>query len=78
MNKRRMKSTAVCLCGLICLFSTGCSTVMVQPWEREYLADYTMRPDRDTLHDSFMEHVYFTREAAHGGKGVGGGGCGCN
>jgi hypothetical protein len=54
----------------------GCATV--QPWERGTLADYTMRPDRDELSNSFAEHVYFTRESAAGGRGVGGGGCGCN
>ena len=59
------------------LFSlTGCGTV--QPWERGTLSDYTMRPDRDPLTDSMREHVYFTRESAAGGRGVGGGGCGCN
>lgn len=55
---------------------TGCKTV--QPWERGTMADYTMRPDRDPLSVSFGEHIYFTREAAAGGRGVGGGGCGCN
>lgn len=55
---------------------SGCGTV--QPWERGTLSDYTMRPDRDPLTDSMREHVYFTRESAAGGRGVGGGGCGCN
>lgn len=50
----------------------------VQPWEKGTLADYTMRPDRDPLSDMMYEHVYFTREAAAGGRGVSGGGCGCN
>ncbi|MEI6514386.1 MAG: DUF4266 domain-containing protein [bacterium] len=59
------------LCGL-----SGCGTV--QPWERGTLSDYTMRADRDPGTESFREHVYFTREAAAGGRGVGGGGCGCN
>lgn len=54
----------------------GCGTV--EPWDRETLADYTMRPDRDPLANSLADHVYFTREAASGGRGVGGGGCGCN
>jgi hypothetical protein len=54
----------------------GCANV--KPWQRGTLADYTMRPDRDPLNDLFSEHVYFTREAASGGRGVGGGGCGCN
>ena len=55
---------------------SGCA--VVQPWERGTLSDYSMRPDRDPLHDSLREHIYFTREAAAGGRGVGGGGCGCN
>jgi hypothetical protein len=59
---------------LVC--SSGCGTV--QPWQRGTLADYTMRPDRDPLADTLADHVYFTREAASGGRGVGGGGCGCN
>jgi len=55
---------------------SGCGTV--QPWERGTLSDYTMRPDRDASGAGLHDHVYFTREAANGGRGVGGGGCGCN
>jgi hypothetical protein len=58
------------------LLTGGCATV--KPWQRGHLADYTMRPGRDPLTDSINEHVWFTREAFAGGKGVGGGGCGCN
>lgn len=54
----------------------GCATV--EPWQRGALADYTMRPDRDPLAATMAEHIYFSREASHGGRGVGGGGCGCN
>jgi len=25
-----------------------------------------------------LDHIFFSREMASGGKGVGGGGCGCN
>ncbi len=66
------------LLGLFILLGTagGCATV--KPWERGALADYTMRPDRDPLSDMLDDHVYYTREAASGGRGVGGGGCGCN
>ena len=71
-----MKRTLLLLACLGSLLSTGCA--VVQPWQRGTLADYTMRPDRDPLADTFSEHVYFTREAAAGGRGVGGGGCGCN
>ncbi|HYD83165.1 MAG TPA: DUF4266 domain-containing protein [Opitutus sp.] len=56
----------------------GCSTVRVQPWERAALSDYAMRPDRDPLAGVSTDHTYFSREAAHGGRGVGGSGCGCN
>jgi len=55
---------------------TGCATV--QPWDRGNLADVTMRPDRDPLHAAMSEHIYFSREGSTGGRGVGGGGCGCN
>jgi hypothetical protein len=59
----------------------GCSTasaVRVRPWERAALADETMNPDRDPLGAAMTEHIYFSREAASGGRGVGGSGCGCN
>jgi hypothetical protein len=60
---------------------TGCSApalVRVRPWERGALAGYAMNPDRDALAAMMREHVYFSREAASGGRGVGGSGCGCN
>lgn len=58
--------------------ATGCGTVRVQPWQRATLADYAMRPDRDPLAVAAADHTYFSREAATGGRGVGGSGCGCN
>ncbi len=61
--------------GLLC-GGAGCTNV--KPWQRGNLADYTMRSDRDPLGNGFSDHIYFTREAASGGRGVGGGGCGCN
>ena len=30
------------------------------------------------LETAIDEHVYFSKEAATGGRGIGGGGCGCN
>lgn len=56
----------------------GCSTTKVQPWERATLSTYAMRPDRDPLATTMSEHTWFSREAATGGRGVGGSGCGCN
>ena len=56
--------------------ATGCA--VVKPWQRETLADATMQPDRDPMGSGLIDHVYFSREAASGGRSVGGGGCGCN
>ena len=69
------------LAAAIAAFSTGCTSaalVRVKPWERAALADYTMNPGRDPLATAMSEHVYFSRETATGGRGVGGSGCGCN
>jgi hypothetical protein len=72
-----MKKRLPLLAALGCLALTG-GCANVKPWERGALADYTMRPDRDPLAVSLSEHMWFSREAASGGRGVGGGGCGCN
>ena len=59
----------------------GCanaSLIRVKPWERASLADYTMNPGRDPIATVNSEHVYFSRESASGGRGVGGSGCGCS
>lgn len=69
------------LLGGLAALSSGCAhanLVRVKPWERATLTDYTMRSDRDPLHTALVEHRYFSREAATGGRGVGGSGCGCN
>lgn len=58
------------------VWATGCSNV--KPWQRATLADFVMRADRDPVGTSLSEHLFFSREAASGGRGVGGGGCGCN
>ena len=61
------------------LFSIGCSPkVTVSPMDRAHHFDYLMKSDRDTLAVKMFDHAYFSREASRGGRGVGGGGCGCN
>lgn len=61
---------------LTLLLTAGCARV--KPWQRGTLADITMRSDRDAVGTALTEHLYFSRESATGGRGVGGGGCGCN
>src|SRR3990172_4639955 len=79
MKTKKLRPVPLLLPGLLLTVAlTGCHTVPVQPWERATLADYTMRPDRDPLATTANEHVFFSRESAAGGRGVGGSGCGCN
>lgn len=79
MRTRMRSLLSLLLLGLLAAGAlTGCNTVRVKPWERATLADYKMRPDRDPLATAMSEHVYFSRESASGGRGVGGSGCGCN
>lgn len=56
----------------------GCSTLGVQPWERDILARPEMALDASPIDTAFDEHLYFSKEATAGGRGFGGGGCGCN
>ncbi len=73
---RIRRSVCTVLLGAATLTLSGCAGA--KPWQRGKLAEYGMRPDRDPLADSLSEHTFFSREAANGGKGIGGGGCGCN
>jgi hypothetical protein len=75
MRAKMKKSAFLASCALL-LVLNACTNV--QPYERGKLADYIMRQDRDPLSDVLAEHIWFSREAASGGRGVGGGGCGCN
>lgn len=54
----------------------GCA--QVQPWEKGVLARPEMTFEADPLQARFEQHIYFSKENASGGYGVGGGGCGCN
>lgn len=82
MNPTAFRFLAAVLLGLAGFAAlSGCTNaklVRVQPWERGTLADFTMDPGRDPLASANSEHVYFSRESATGGRGVGGSGCGCN
>ena len=72
-----MKMKLLLAAGLAALlFTSGC--VNVKPWERGTLSDYTMRADRTPIPTAQAQHIWFSREEATGGSGVGGGGCGCN
>lgn len=60
------------------LLASGCSTMGVEPWERDVLAKEEMQLVADPLEAAIDDHIYFSKEASSGGRGFGGGGCGCN
>lgn len=57
----------------------GCQALpRVEAWEKGTLSRPAMRFDADRIDAAFTDHVYTSKEGALGGRGVGGGGCGCN
>jgi len=61
-----------------CVSLAGCANLGVEPWEREVLARDDMQLDSNALDTAFDDHIYFSKEGTSGGRGFGGGGCGCN
>jgi hypothetical protein len=61
----------------LCALLAGCG-VKLAPWERGTLAKPQMALEPDGLDAALQKHTYSSKEAASGGYGVGGGGCGCN
>jgi len=56
----------------------GCSAFGVKPWQREVLARPQMALNASPMDAAIDDHIYFSKEAASGGRTFGGGGCGCN
>jgi hypothetical protein len=69
-----------CCLVLSCVLAlAGCAALeRVQPWERNVLARKAMALDAYPLDSYLDEHIYYSKESAVGGQGIGGGGCGCN
>lgn len=73
-----MKPRIVVLCLLLLGASSACTSMGVEPWERDVLAKDEMQLTTDPLEAATDDHIYFSKEASSGGRGFGGGGCGCN
>jgi len=56
----------------------GCGVVGVKPWQRDLMAKPEMQLDAAPMDSAIDDHIYFSKEASSGGRGFGGGGCGCN
>ena len=63
---------------LVLLLASGCASMGVEPWERDVLAKDEMQLTTDEIEAATDDHIYFSKEASSGGRGFGGGGCGCN
>jgi hypothetical protein len=72
-----MNRTMLAAVAMLCL-GTGCASMGVEPWERDVLAKAEMQLTTDELEAATDDHIYFSKEASSGGRGFGGGGCGCN
>ena len=73
----KIKVKLVILVSLI-VGTSGCANLGVEPWERDLLAKDEMSLNSAPIDSSLDDHIYFSKEASSGGKGFGGGGCGCN
>ncbi len=68
-----------CVAVALALLLTGCASMQPpKPWEKGQLARPEMQFDPDPMNARLTDHIYTSKEAASGGYGVGGGGCGCN
>ena len=73
-----MNRTRLALLGATILLVCGCASMGVEPWERDILAKDEMQLTTDPIEAALDDHIYFSKEASSGGRGFGGGGCGCN
>jgi len=73
-----MNKIILCFVVVMAALAGGCSSMGVEPWERDILAKDEMQLTTDAVEASIDDHIYFSKEASSGGRGFGGGGCGCN
>lgn len=66
------------LCLAVLAMLAGCSSIGVKPWQRGQLARPDMQVNPYPVQSKLDDHIHFSKEAASGGRGFAGGGCGCN
>jgi hypothetical protein len=71
-----VRRAAGALACLVLAGLAGCAAP--QAWEKGNLAKPEMSMGGDPLELRYQQHINTSKEAASGGYGVGGGGCGCN
>ncbi len=56
----------------------ACGSLSPKPWEKDLMARKEMQVNANAQQLNADDHIYFSKEAASGGRGSAGGGCGCN
>ena len=72
------QKTQMLILFMLIFTTSGCANLGVEPWERDLLAKKEMSLNAAPIDAALDDHIYFSKEASSGGKGFGGGGCGCN
>ncbi|VAW61762.1 hypothetical protein MNBD_GAMMA08-1025 [hydrothermal vent metagenome] len=79
MNKIIYKKILVVASGLLMMLTLiSCSTVNVEPWERDVFSKKEMQFGSHKVNQTMQTHFYYSKEGSSGGSGFSGGGCGCN
>ena len=68
MNRARIGGMGI---AVLVILASGCSSIGVEPWERDILAKEEMQLTTDPVEAAIDDHIYFSKEASSGG-------CGCN
>jgi len=78
LSKINVLTAKLALLTAITISLSACSSLGVEPWERDLLAKKEMALTSSPVDAALDDHIYFSKEASSGGKSFGGGGCGCN
>ena len=77
IGRLRGGACLIAACGALLLLA-GCASIGPKPWEKDLMAKKEMLVSANAAQLAAEDHIYFSKEAASGGRGFAGGGCGCN
>ncbi len=68
----------ICLACAALTVLSGCGTIGPSAWNKDLMARKEMQVTANATQQAMEDHIYFSKEAASGGRNAAGGGCGCN